>query len=165
MDVVVLGLGNILLGDEGVGVRAVERLAARYTLALEVTVMDGGTAGMDMLDLLAGRDHVVVVDAVHAEGPPGTVVRLAGDDVPAFFRTRISPHQLGLSELLAALELMGESPGGLTLIGVVPEDLDGGLELTATVAGTVDTLVALTVAELDRLGLMPSRKAARAPAA
>lgn len=110
MRIVVLGLGNILLRDEGVGVRVVEALAARYVLPAMVEVVDGGTTGMELLDTLAGCDHLLVCDAVQTGAPPGSVVKLADAEVPALFQARFSPHQLGLAEVLATLILMEEAP-------------------------------------------------------
>ena len=147
-----LGLGNILLRDEGVGVRVVEALAERYVLPAGIEVVDGGTAGMDLLDTLAGCDHLLICDAVRTGGPPGSVVKLAGDQIPALFQTRCSPHQLGLSDLLATLTLTGEAPATLTLIGIVPADLGLGLELSPAVAGVVGPAVECLAAELRGLG-------------
>src|SRR5574340_711188 len=123
MRIVVLGVGNILLSDEGVGVRAVESLKRDYRLPPEVEVIDGGTSAMEMLDDLAHADHLVIVDAVRSGKPPATLVRIAGDDVPVFFKTKLSPHQIGLSDVLATLALTGEAPGGVTVIGVEPVSL------------------------------------------
>lgn len=152
MRTLVLGLGNILLRDEGVGVRVVEALAERYALPAEVEVVDGGTAGMDLLNTLAGCDHLLICDAVRTGGPPGSMVKLAGDQVPALFQTRYSPHQLGLSDLLATLTLTGEAPATLILIGIVPADLGLGLELSPAVAGVVGQAVECLAAELRGLG-------------
>ncbi len=152
MRTLVLGLGNILLRDEGVGVRVVEALAERYVLPASVEVVDGGTAGMDLLDTLAGCAHLLICDAVRTGGPPGSMVKLAGDQVPALFQTRYSPHQLGLSDLLATLTLTGEAPATLILIGIVPADLGLGLELSPAVAGVVGQAVECLAAELRGLG-------------
>lgn len=164
MSILVLGVGNILLRDEGVGVRAVEALLARHVLPEGVEAIDGGTAGIDLLDLIAGRDHVILVDAVRGGRAPGGLVRLAGDEIPALSRARLSPHQLGLPEVLATLRLLGEAPGGLTLLGMEPADLDGGLDLSPEIAARLGDLVAMIVAELARLGVEcpPAPPAARA---
>lgn len=152
MRTLVLGLGNLLLRDEGVGVRVVEVLAERYALPAEVEVVDGGTAGMDLLNTLAGCDHLLICDAVRTGGPPGSVVKLVGEQVPALFQTRCSPHQLGLSDLLATLTLTGEAPAALTLIGIVPADLRLGLELSPEVTAVVGQAVESLAAELRELG-------------
>ena len=152
MRTLVLGLGNILLRDEGVGVRVVEALAERYALPAEVEIVDGGTAGMDLLNTLAGCDHLLICDAVRTGGPPGSVVKLNGDQVPALFQTRCSPHQLGLSDLLATLTLTGEAPATVTLIGIIPADLGLGLELSDQAAEAAGRAVEELAAELRGLG-------------
>ena len=152
MNVLVLGVGNVLLSDEGVGVRVVEALAERFHIPEGVDVLDGGTSGMDMLDMIGDRDHLILVDAVKSAGGPGSIVRLSGDEVPAFFRTKISPHQLGISDLLAALRLLERAPKGITLIGIEPQDLRTALDLSPAIAAKVDTMVNMVVAELSSLG-------------
>ena len=158
MKIVVLGLGNILLRDEGVGVRVIEALAGRYAMPAGVEVVDGGTAGMDLLDTLAGCDHLLICDAVRTGAPPASVVRLADAEVPALFQTRYSPHQLGLADVLATLALTGEAPATLTLVGVVPADLELGIALSPDVADAVDRAVECLADELRGLGFFPERR-------
>jgi len=155
MNVLVLGAGNILLSDEGIGVRVVEALQDRYSIPDAVEVLDGGTCGMGLLDVLAGRDHLIIVDAVNTGRPPGTLVRLADDEIPAAFRTKSSPHQLGLQDVLALLHLLDKAPRRLTVIGVQPSSLDLSLELSPLVAGKLDEMLAMLVAELTAIGLAP----------
>lgn len=155
MRVVVLGLGNILLRDEGVGVRVIEALAARYVLPPEIEVVDGGTAGMELLNVMAGCDHLLICDAVKDDAPPGTVIKLSDAEIPSFFQTRFSPHQLGLADVLATLTLTDEAPGGVTLIGIVPLDLELGIELSPAVGAVVGEAVEAVVGELCRLGYPP----------
>jgi hydrogenase maturation protease len=159
MSFLVVGLGNILLRDEGVGVRLAERLLERYEVPGEVEVLDGGTSGMELIHTIADRDALIVCDAVRSELPPGTVLRFMGDELPAFFRTKISPHQLGLSDVLATLSLLGRTPPRITLIGVVPQDLDLGIELSPRIDSALDEALALLVAEIESLGfhLRPAR--------
>ncbi len=150
-----LGLGNLLLSDEGVGVHAVTALRERYDLPDGVEVLDGGTAGMDLLDIIAGRDTIIVVDAVRREGAAaGTLLTFRGDDIRAAFGARLSPHQLGLLDVLAATSLLGEAPGAVTVIGVVPAHLDLGLELSAAVAASLDALLARIADELASIGIV-----------
>lgn len=153
MSALVLGVGNILLSDEGVGVRVAEAFCQRYALPDGVEVLDGGTAGMDLLDALAGRSHVVIIDAVRTGAEPGTVVRLEAEQVPALFRNRISPHQLGISDVLAALALMEEEPRHLALIGIVPASLDLGMALSPAVAARFDEMVEMVAAALRTWGI------------
>jgi len=150
--VLVLGMGNILLEDEGLGIRALERLEQRYEIPPQVELLDGGTTGMGLLDDISGRQHVLVLDAVQTGEPPGTLVKLAGDEVPVYFGMRISPHQLGLSDVLATLELSGEQPAGVTVLGLVPLSLEMCLRLSDLVKGRLDSLVEAAVNELGSLG-------------
>ena len=153
MKVIVLGLGNILLRDEGVGVRVVEALARQCVLPADVEVVDGGTVGMDLLDTLAGCDHLLICDAVKIGAPPGSVVKLVDGQVPALFQTRYSPHQLGLSEVLATLTLTDEAPAAVTLIGIVPADLELGIDLSPPVAAAIQPALEQLAATLAELGL------------
>ena len=156
MSILVLGLGNILLSDEGVGVRIVEALDASHDLPVGVDLLDGGTSGMDLLDMVADRDCLIVADAVNAAGPAGRLIRLEDDDIRALFELRFSPHQLGLSDLLAALRLMEKAPRRVIIIGVVPQDLTLGLELSPAAACGRDAAVSMIVDELSRLGVAPT---------
>ena len=150
--VLVLGMGNILLEDEGLGIRALELLEQRYEIPSQVELLDGGTTGMGLLDDISGRQHLLVLDAVQTGESPGTLVKLAGDEVPVYFGMRISPHQLGLSDVLATLELSGEQPAGVTVLGLVPLSLEMCLQLSDLVNGRLDSLVEAAVNELGRLG-------------
>lgn len=154
MRTVILGIGNTILSDEGVGVRAAEALQACHALPEGVEVIDGGTAGMELLGPLTGVDLLVILDAVKAGRPPGTVVKLAGKQVPVFFRSKLSPHQISICDVLASLEFSGDPPGDMVLIGVEPESLELGLDLTPTVAARVPEVVALAVAELAARGIV-----------
>jgi hydrogenase maturation protease len=130
---VLLGVGNILLTDEGVGVRAVERFGERYVLPEGVEILDGGTSAMEMLDELENLDLLVVVDCVRVGRPPASVVVLTGDEVPAFFRQRLSPHQVGLSDVFATMLLTGRAPQAIVVIGVQPVAIELSMSLTPEV--------------------------------
>jgi hydrogenase maturation protease len=146
----VLGLGNILLGDEGVGVRVVERLRARYELPEGIQVMDGGTLGLDLLPYLKGTSRLLVVDAVQAGKAPGTLLRLEGKEIPILLDlSKVSPHQDGLQDLLAAAALTGCLPEDVVLCGVQIDSLRVGLELSPPVAAQVDALVERVAGELN----------------
>ncbi|MCG6860003.1 MAG: HyaD/HybD family hydrogenase maturation endopeptidase [Chromatiaceae bacterium] len=152
MSLLVVGLGNILLQDEGVGVRLVERLAEVYELPREVEALDGGTSGMELIHTIADRDALIVCDAVRSESPPGTVMRIPGEELPAFFSTKLSPHQLGLSDVLATLTLLERAPPSIVLIGIVPKNLDLGMQLSAHIESALEEALALLVEEIESLG-------------
>lgn len=151
--IVVLGVGNLLMGDEGVGVRAVEELGRRYSLPPEVTVIDGGTMGIELLPYIVDCCHLFIVDAMPGDDPPGTTVRLALDSPPGFFRDRASPHQIGLADVLSLAAMNDELPGSVTLFGIVPHQLDTGLALSAPVTAGMEQLLAMIVEELGRLAV------------
>ena len=152
MDILILGIGNVLLTDEGIGVRALKELERRFTFPDNVELLDGGTAGIELLRHIRLRDYLIIIDAMKCDQEPGTVFRVEGADVPAAFRTRISPHQLGLSDLLAAAMLTDELPKNLVLFGVEPESIDIGLDLTDTVEASVEKLVSAVADELRSIG-------------
>jgi hydrogenase maturation protease len=151
----VLGLGNILLGDEGVGVRVVERLQEFYEFPLEVQVLDGGTLALDLLPYVEDADRLLVIDALEMGTEPGAIARLEGDQVPAFLSVKISPHQMGLADLLAAARLRDRYPEQLVLWGVQPAVMRPGLALSPPVAAQVEVLVDRVLAELRQWGIEP----------
>lgn len=148
MRAVVLGVGNTILTDEAAGVRAAEALEQGWTLPGEVRVIDGGTSGMEMIEDLAGADLLIVLDVVRSGGAPGTLVRIEGEAVPKFFRRKLSPHQIGLPDVLASLELLGTMPGAIIVHGVEPVSLELGMEMTPTVAQAVPLLAERAAADL-----------------
>jgi hydrogenase maturation protease len=163
----VLGLGNILLGDEGVGVRVIERFLEQYELpeGAGVRVMDGGTLGLDLLPYLQDASRLLVVDAVQARKPPGTLFRLVGSEVPIFLdASKVSAHQEGLQDLLAVAALKGYLPDELILWGVQIESLGVSLELSPAVAAQVDALVEKVLEELAHWGIKPLERS-KQPAA
>lgn len=150
-----IGLGNVLMQDEGAGVRAVELLESRYHLPDEVEVIDGGTSGTELLEPMRGAERLIVADCVQTGAPPGTLIRLTGDQVPAFFQTKISNHQLGLSDLLAVLRVTGQAPCEVVIIGLVPYELQNKLGLSERTTQRLDEMVRMLVAELEAAGIQP----------
>jgi hydrogenase maturation protease len=150
--VLVLGLGNVLLGDDGLGAAAVACLERDYRIPPGVRLEDGGTLGLALLGLLTDADHVILVDAVRTDGPPGTLVRLDGADVMAAVRDRLSPHQVGVADLLDAARLIDSYPTAVTLLGLVPDSLDLAVVRSSAVEGALDELVSALVREVQSLG-------------
>jgi len=150
--ILVLGLGNLLLQDEGIGVRVVEQLQRDYEFPAEVEVLDGGTAGMALYEHIVDRSHVIVIDAVQTGRAPGTLVKLENDEVPALFQNKVSPHQMALSDILAALKIGGEQLPEIVVVGIEPVTLETGLEMSDVVLGKLNMLVEQTVECLGELG-------------
>ena len=151
-------MGNILLEDEGLGIRALEVLQRDYVFPPGVELLDGGTTGMGLLDEISGREHLLVLDAVQTGEPPGTLVVMRDRDVPVYFGTRVTPHQLGLADVLATLQLSGEAPGHVSVLGLVPDSLELTLELSPLIRSRLDQLVQATVQQLTSLGYAPRLK-------
>jgi len=151
--ILIIGMGNVLMQDEGVGVRAAEELENRFHIPEGVTVMDGGTTGMELFEPMRNCDSLIVADAVNASVPPGSLVRIANEEIRAFFQTKISNHQLGLSDLLALLTLKGEVPRHIAIIGMVPHSLENRLGLTEEATAGLADMVEMLQAELAGLGV------------
>jgi len=151
--VVVLGIGNVLQTDEGVGPQSVYEFKRRYDLEPAVTLIDGGTSSMELLDDMAKADLLLILDAVSSGRPAGSVVRLSGDEVPQYFTSKLSPHQVGIADVLAALALTDESPGETIIIGVEPASLKLGMELSPEVAAVVPRVIDMVIGELRRVGI------------
>ena len=147
----VLGVGNILMQDEGIGVRTVEWLQAHCS-STNVEMLDGGTMGLDLLHYLQGIDHLLILDAVESGNPPGKITTLTGEDVPAFLGMKISPHQIGVQDLLATAQLMGYTPPEVMILGVQPHWLNVGLELSPAVIIQIEPLARLALLQLKKWG-------------
>jgi hydrogenase maturation protease len=148
----VLGLGNVLLEDDGVGAAAVALLRERYTACSGVQVLDGGTLGLSLLPYLESADALILVDAVRADATPGSLVRLTGDDVAPAVATRLSPHQVGVADLLDGARWLGRYPRRVVLLGLVPESMELVVGLSARVRPALPTLVERVVDEARTLG-------------
>jgi len=151
--ILVLGVGNVLLSDEGAGVRAVEQLQRQYVFPSNVELIDGGTMGLDLLGYLDDTSHLFIIDAIVSSKPLGSVVIEKLLDPPAYFRQKISPHQIGLSELLAVAAMQDCLPPSITLFGIVPLDLSTGMEMSPEVNAAVAQVVLFVVKELDLMGV------------
>ncbi|MEW5938578.1 MAG: HyaD/HybD family hydrogenase maturation endopeptidase [Chloroflexota bacterium] len=154
----VLGVGNTLMSDEGIGVRVVERLVRNYEIPEEVQVLDGGTLGMDLLYYLEGVPNLLIVDAIQANREPGCLLRLVNDEVPAFLSMKMSPHQIGVPDMLATAKLRGTLPPNIVLWGVQPDTIEIGLELSPTLAALADALVEKVIVELKQWGHTINRR-------
>ena len=143
--ILVLGIGNTVMSDDGVGVKVVQLLQDEYRFPDHVEVLDGGTLGLDLLPKLEGISHLIMVDAVETGDKPGTCVRLSGEDLPIALETKISPHQMGLKDLLAVARLLDHAPDEMTF------------ELTPAVASQVEAMKGAVLRELEALGVAAVR--------
>jgi hydrogenase maturation protease len=156
----ILGLGNVLMGDDGFGPAVVHAFEAAYAVGPEMTVVDLGTPGLDLLPWLADVDRVIIVDTVKSDQPAGTLRVYDKDDVLRYPPSaRVGPHDPGVKEALSALEFAGRAPREVVLIGVVPSRTEMSMELTAPMRAAVPAAVAALVASLERFGVTVTRRA------
>jgi hydrogenase maturation protease len=163
--VAVIGIGNVLAGDDAIGPHVVRALEARYEVPEDVQVIDAGTPGYDLTAFLAGMDAAVLVDAVKAKGAPGEVRTY---DKAALLEKKpilaLSPHEPGVREAILNADFMGVTPAVVRLVGVVPAKVETGIGLSDAVRAAVPAAVARVVSELAAVGvLLRERSPAREP--
>jgi hydrogenase maturation protease len=149
MKTVVLGLGNLIQSDDGVGLFALRRLEQDPRVPPDVSLVEGGTKGLELVPYVCEASHLLVLDSLEAGAPAGTVLRVEGEDLRSL-PGRGSAHQLALADLLVALRMLGKEPQQTVLLGVQPANTDLGVQLTPSVEAAVPMLVEAAVAELSR---------------
>ena len=144
---VVLGLGNPLMADDGIGLAALERLRALHP-GMDAELVDGGTWGMSLLPVVEDAEQLILLDAIHLERPPGTVIVLERHQIPRYLSTRISPHEVALQDVLALAELRGNLPDRTVAMGIQPQRVEMSVGLSSVVAEQIEALVATVFARL-----------------
>ena len=142
---VVIGLGSPLMGDDGLGLLALEALRRSHAFEPEPVFVDGGTWGMNLLPIIESAERLLLVDAIRAGGSPGELVVIERDGLPRGLGIKLSPHQIDLQEVLALAELRGRLPGEAVAMGLEPERVELGCGLSPAVARGLDAL-------LERIG-------------
>jgi hydrogenase maturation protease len=156
--IMVLGVGNLLFTDEGVGIQVVQSLSEEYSFSQNVSIEDGGVLGIRLLGIISQADDLIVVDAIRNGGPAGTLYRLDGDAIPRRILAKNSLHQVDLLEALTLCQALDKVPETV-ILGVEPQDIETlGLELTPPVQARLGELKAMILRELDRVGARYSSK-------
>lgn len=156
--ITILGIGNILFSDEGFGVRVIEKLMDFYEFPENISVVDGGVLGMNLLGIISEADHLIVVDAVRNGSQPGTLVRLEGDEIPARIRAKNSLHQVDFLEALTMCQVFDKVPQTV-ILGVEPQDIETLRDvLTLSIQEKVAPMVEMVIAEIARLGASYRKK-------
>ena len=159
--ILVLGVGNILLTDEGVGIRVIEKLQERYVFPNNVNIIDGGTLGLSLLGIISEADYLIVVDAVKNGGEPGSLYRLEGDEIPKRILSKDSLHQVDFLETLTSCQALDKVPETV-ILGVEPLDIESlNIELTPAIQEKVDDLIHMVLQELERMGISFSERRSR----
>lgn len=159
----VLGLGNVLLGDEGIGVWIADTLKRRFEFPASTTILEGGTLGLDLLPRLDGVQRLLVIDAAKFGGHPGELVRLQGEAISRVLAVKVSPHQVGVQDLLATARLLGSEPPHVVLWGMEPARLAPGTGFSPEVQKALPQLEAEVLEELRRWGVPGELRAQAAP--
>ena len=151
--VLIGGIGNVLLGDDGVGPYVVRLFESRYDVGDDVEVADLGTPALDLLHRIAGRHAVILIDCVaSADEPAGIVVLYRKEDILRIAPTpRLDPHSPALSECLLTAEMFNTSPKNVLLVGVVGQSMEPGCQLSPAVREAVETAIESIVLELKFL--------------
>jgi hydrogenase maturation protease len=147
--ILVLGIGNILLKDEGIGVHVANTLM-EMPLPPEVEVMDGGTMGIDLLFYIEGRKKVIVIDTVKAGEPPGTMYRFTDKDLSFKKDVLRTAHGIDFSDVVRTSQTMGTKPDEVVFIGIEPESMEEGLELSPFIAERIPAIIELVKRELGK---------------
>lgn len=156
--IMIMGVGCKLLRDEGFGIHVIERLTSEYDFPENISVIDGGVLGMNLLGVISEADHLIVVDVIRNGEKPGTLYRLEGDEIPARIRAKNSLHQIDFLEALTLCQVFDKVPETV-IIGVEPEDIVSySIELTPTIAAKTDAMIDMVFKELQRFGIPRSPK-------
>jgi hydrogenase maturation protease len=148
LTVTILGLGNILMSDEGIGVHTVNEFQNRYSVPEYVEIVDGGAAGLDLIPFIEGREKVLMVDAVNFDREPGYIDVLENEAIPAKITTKASLHHLGLMDVLSIVKMSGNYPKDLCLIGIQPRSLELGLDMTPEIWDKKEELIERMIQKL-----------------
>jgi hydrogenase maturation protease len=153
MKTLIFGAGNLLLSDEGFGVHFIKYLEKHYRFGDDVELYDGGTLGIMVTHLLEEADRVCLVDVVEAKGEPGDIYRYEKEEfMLGRLPIKMSPHQIGIQEVLMLSDLRGRTPDQVTLFGIIPLSYDAGVELSPLLSEKLPGLAELVVGELRAAG-------------
>ena len=137
----ILGVGNLILSDDGVGIHAVKLLQESGEIDPSIPIVDGGTCGLDLLQYLEGLERLIILDAAKPNGSPGKISRITGEKVPAYLSIKTSPHEIGLPEMLFAAKLSNIYPKEVVIFCVEAESLETSTTLTEEVAAALPEYV------------------------
>ena len=156
--VMILGIGCLLFSDEGFGVRVVQKIQERYEFPENVSIIDGGVLGLNLLGVISEADQLIVVDAIRNKGRPGDLYRLESEAIPERIRAKNSLHQVDFLEALTLCQALDKVPK-VVLLGVEPQDIETlSIDLTPITQNQLDNMVFMVLHELDRLNVSYQRR-------
>ena len=148
--ITILGIGNTLYTDEGLGVHALAALQEKYGMDQQVELVDGSTDGMSLLGPVEDTDYLIVIDAINAGKDGGHIIELHGNDIPAYYGIKMSIHQLGFQEVLLASKLREKYPKNIVMIGMQPTSLELGIGLSETNEAQLPQLLKLVEQQVGK---------------
>ncbi len=151
--IAVIGIGNTLMTDEGVGVHIVNALINKYRFEPQIELIDGGTAGMELLQFFQDNEKIIIVDAVNFDQKPGFIGSIEDDDILTRLNNKLSMHHLGITDVLSSLQLTGGKANEIFLLGIQPKSLDLSMELTPEIAQKTDKMISIILQKLKTWGV------------
>ena len=152
-DITVLGIGNLLMGDEGVGIHLIQTLEKSYTFSPSVNLIDGGTTGLDLIPYFENCEKMIIVDAVDFQRKPGYIGSLYNEEIHYRFNTKLSLHQAGLADVLSVIKLTDIQSPDMMLIGVQPLQVKMGIELSDKIADKMEQILNIVTEKLEGWGI------------
>ena len=154
-EVTILGIGNVILRDEGFGVRVAEYLDKHYEFPESVQIVDGGTLGIELTQYVTGTEKLLVIDSINGGAEPGTTFRFHNDDVMEHFQDKLSAHEVGIQDVLGLLTVTGHKIPDVVVIGAQPYDVEAGVELSDGMMQLLPQMVEQALSELKNWGIVP----------
>ena len=154
-EVTILGIGNVILRDEGFGVRVAEYLDKHYEFPESVQIVDGGTLGIELTQYVTGTEKLLVIDSINGGAEPGTTFRFHNDDVMEHFQDKLSAHEVGIQDVLGLLTVTGHKIPDVVVIGAQPYDVEAGVELSDGMMELLPQMVEQALSELKNWGIVP----------
>ena len=154
----ILGVGNILMQDEGVGVHLIQDLTENYSFDPQTALIDGGVMGIDLLPYFDEYDRMIILDAVEFDKEPGFIDVIENENILALFTTKMSLHHLGLKDVLSYAKLLDQQPDEMCLIGMQPHEIQMKMELSETAAGKMEEMKGLVIKKLEGWGIKVRQK-------
>jgi hydrogenase maturation protease len=156
MEIGILGVGNLLLADEGFGIHFIEQLEREYVFPANVELLDGGTAGIMLAPYMETKDILFVIDVVNLKAEPGSIHLFSNLDVRSGnIQTRMSPHQVGLLEILDLCQLRDKAPERVEMLTVVPADLSTRIGLSTQLMPALDEVMGILLQKLNDIDVYP----------
>lgn len=156
--IVVMGIGNLLLSDEGVGIKIIQDLTNNYEFPKEVEIVDGGVGSFSLLPYIESAEKLLVVDAILGGKPPGTIYKFKDKEIPIQIFEKISLHEISFADILNLAKLRGKYPTSLVIIGIEPKSLEIGLELSEVIKENYNKLLKEVLLQLEEWGIKPIPK-------